>query len=149
MHAAPLAHAQLVEASERAEPEVLEGLARLAAAGVTREEVHDGDVAYALSHALLAEAAGDRLPTVVRQRLHLRLADTLTASGRTAPEAVARHLRGAGRSSPPAASWRRCRRRPSSRRGAGTMPRRQSTWASRSRASLTQTPGCDCGGQTR
>lgn len=76
--------------------DLVDGAAALRAAGLVAEDTRDGVLWYRVVHPVLAEAAYDMLPLLLRRRLHARLAQ---AAGRYQPGNVrllAAHVRGAG-----------------------------------------------------
>ncbi len=76
--------------------DLVEGITELRSAGLVVEDTRTGSLWYRVVHPMLAEAAYDLLPVVVRRRLHARLADAVE---RHRPDDVrlhAAHVRGAG-----------------------------------------------------
>ncbi|TVR34751.1 MAG: hypothetical protein EA388_08345 [Nitriliruptor sp.] len=89
----------LVEVADRSVDDIVTGLEEALQAGWFVETGHPWETTYAFRHALMRQAVHSDLPAPERQRLHLRAADALEATGLRRPSdlaAAAGHLRAAG-----------------------------------------------------
>jgi DNA-binding CsgD family transcriptional regulator/tetratricopeptide (TPR) repeat protein len=76
--------------------DLVEGITGLRAAGLVVEDARTGSLWYRVVHPMLAEAAYDLVPVVVRRRLHARLADAVERHRPDDVRLLAAHVRGAG-----------------------------------------------------
>jgi DNA-binding CsgD family transcriptional regulator/tetratricopeptide (TPR) repeat protein len=76
--------------------DLVEGITGLRSAGLVVEDTRTGSLWYRVVHPMLAEAAYDLMPLVVRRRLHARLADAVDRHRPDDVRLLAAHVRGAG-----------------------------------------------------
>ncbi|HEY3004601.1 MAG TPA: AAA family ATPase [Kribbellaceae bacterium] len=76
--------------------DVVEGIIGLRSVGLAVEETRAGSLWYRVVHPMLAEAAYDLMPVVVRRRLHARLAGAVEGHRPDDVRLLAVHVRGAG-----------------------------------------------------
>jgi DNA-binding CsgD family transcriptional regulator/tetratricopeptide (TPR) repeat protein len=76
--------------------DLVAGVTALRAADLIVEDTRGGSVWYRVVHPVLAEAAYDLIPVVVRQRLHTRLARAVERHRPDDVRLLAAHIRGAG-----------------------------------------------------
>jgi DNA-binding CsgD family transcriptional regulator/tetratricopeptide (TPR) repeat protein len=76
--------------------DLVEGVTGLRSAGLIVEDTRAGSLWYRVVHPMLAEAAYDLVPVVVRRRLHARLAGAVERHRPDDVRLLAVHVRGAG-----------------------------------------------------
>jgi DNA-binding CsgD family transcriptional regulator len=76
--------------------DVVDGVTALRAAGLVVEDAQGGGLSYRVVHPLLAEAAYDMVPLLVRRQLHARLARAVEQHRPDDVRLLAAHVRGAG-----------------------------------------------------